>query len=219
MVQNFFDRVWSKKYTFFTVFFVIFFLSYLFLVAIDFIPETPKANETSPNTQQNKVTEQPVKPEEKLPVGVFKEPTAPTTLYIKKLDRTVTIANPTSNSVAVLDEALLHGVVHHPDSAQLGANGNVFILGHSSYLPVVVNKNFQALNGIQNLAWGDTIEVRSATQVVSYQVEKVYKAKAEDVTVPMQGTGPRLTLATCNSFGSKDDRFIVEAKAVSTRQL
>jgi sortase (surface protein transpeptidase) len=37
--------------------------------------------------------------------------------------------------------------------------------------------------------------------------------------VPMEGTGPRLTLATCNSFGSKDDRFIVEAKAIETRQL
>jgi LPXTG-site transpeptidase (sortase) family protein len=219
MVQTFFERVWGQKYTFFSVFFVIFFLSYLFLVAVDFIPQTPKAAETSPNIEQNKVTEQPAKQEEKLPVGVFKEPTSPTTLYIKKLDRTVTISNPTSNSVAVLDEALLHGVVHHPDSAQLGSDGNVFILGHSSYLPVVINKNFQALNGIQNLAWGDTIEVRSATQVVTYQVEKVYKAKAEDVTVPMQGTGPRLTLATCNSFGSKDDRFIVEAKAVGTQQL
>jgi LPXTG-site transpeptidase (sortase) family protein len=217
MGHNLFERVMSQKYTFFVVFFVIFFLSYLFLVAIDFVPQTPKANETSPSIEQNKVTEQA--PQEKLPVGTFKVPTAPTTLYIKKLDRTVPIANPTSNSVAVLDEALLHGVVHHPDSAQLGADGNVFILGHSSYLPHVINKNFQALNGIQNLAWGDTIEVRSETQVITYQVEKVYKAKAEDVVVPMQGTGPRLTLATCNSFGSKDDRFIVEAKPVATKTL
>jgi LPXTG-site transpeptidase (sortase) family protein len=82
-----------------------------------------------------------------------------------------------------------------------------------------MNKNFQALNGIQNLAWGDTIEVRSAEKVVIYQVEKVYKAKAEEVTVPLEGTGPRLTLATCNSFGAKDDRFIVEAKAIETRTL
>lgn len=217
MIQTFTDCVLNKKYTFFIVFFVVFFFSYLFLVAVDFVPEPPKAEQN--NLKKEETTIWNTAQKEKLPVGTLKVPVSPTTLYIKKLDRTVSIANPTSNSVAVLDEALLHGVVRHPDSAQLGANGNVFILGHSSYLPTVLNKNFQALNGIQNLAWGDTIEVRSSTATITYQVEKVYKAKAEDVTVPMQGTGPRLTLATCNSFGSKDDRFIVEAKAIETRQL
>lgn len=185
---------------------------------MDFIPEAPKTEQDTIKKEETTIIENTAQ-KEKLPVGTLKEPISPTTLYIKKLDRTVTIANPTSNSVAVLDEALLHGVVRHPDSAKLGANGNVFILGHSSYLPTVINKNFQAFNGIQNLAWGDTIEVRSNTATITYQVEKVYKAKAEDVTVPLQGTGPRLTLATCNSFGSKDDRFIVEAKAIETKQL
>ena len=218
MVQILVERVWSQKYAFFGVFFAIFFLSYLLLVAVDFVPETPQPVENSVKNEETTVIKQPAQ-QEKLPVGTFKEPVSPTTLYIKKLDRTVSILNPTSNTVSVLDNALLSGVVRHPDSAQLGADGNVFILGHSSYLPHVINKNFQALNGIQNLAWGDTIEVRSNDMVVVYQVEKVYKAKAEDFTVPMQGTGPRLTLATCNSFGSKDDRFIVEAKAIETRQL
>jgi LPXTG-site transpeptidase (sortase) family protein len=97
--------------------------------------------------------------------------------------------------------------------------GNVFILGHSSYLPTVLNKNFQAFNGIQDLAWGDKIEVTSEGYVLTYEVEKVYKAKAADVTIPVADTGARLTLATCNSFGSKDDRFIVEAKRIDVRAL
>lgn len=143
----------------------------------------------------------------------------PLSLSIEKLEKTVTVLNPTSRSIADLDAALLDGVVRHPDSATLSQEGNVFILGHSSYLPNVFNKNFQAFNGIQNLAWGDTITVTSADMVYTYRVEKVYRARAQDVTVPIAGTGNRLTLATCNSFGSVDDRYIVEAKRIDESRL
>jgi len=215
------NQVLARKYTFFGVFFVIFFLSYLFLVAIDFVPETKKSEVNTGTTAVTSTTTAVEKKAENkaLPVGTLTNPAAPTSIYIKKLDKTIKVSNPESRSVAKLDEALLSGAVRHPDSALMGVNGNMLILGHSSYLPTVINKNFQAFNGIQNLEWGDTIEVRSGDKVVVYEVEKVFKAKAEEVTVPMGGAEPRLTLATCNSFGSKDDRFVVEAKAVSTKQL
>jgi len=143
----------------------------------------------------------------------------PTTLKIPSLNRVVTILNPTSRSIANLDVALLKGVVRHPDSAVLGQEGNLFILGHSSYLPKVFNKNFQALNGIQNLKWGDIVTLQSKDTIYTYQVKKVYQAKAENITVPIAGAGKHLTLATCNSFGSKDDRYMVEADLISTATL
>jgi len=143
----------------------------------------------------------------------------PISITIPKLDKAVTVLNPQSRTIADLDAALLDGVVRHPDSATLNQEGNVFILGHSSYLPQVFNKNFQAFNGIQNLEWGDTIEVKTEDSVYSYRVEKVYRAKAQDVSVPIAGAGYRLTLATCNSFGSTDDRYIVEAKRVEVEHL
>jgi LPXTG-site transpeptidase (sortase) family protein len=141
----------------------------------------------------------------------------PSSLVINTLDRTVAVLNPESRRVADLDAALLEGVVRHPDSAALGEDGTVFLLGHSSYLPNVFNRNFQAFNGIQDLAWGDTIELLAEGVVYEYQVENVYRARAQDVTVPIAGDEPRLVLATCNSFGSVDDRFIVEAKQVAIR--
>ena len=95
----------------------------------------------------------------------------------------------------------------------------MFILGHSSYLPTVHNRNFQALNGIQNLKWGDTIKLRSKDTEYTYKVEKTYKVKASGFTVPVAGKGKTLTLATCNSFGSTDDRYIVEATLVATKAL
>ena len=143
----------------------------------------------------------------------------PVSIAIKKLDKVIPILNPTSRTIADLDAALLDGVVRHPDSATLSQDGNVFILGHSSYLPNVFNKNFQAFNGIQNLEWGDIIEVFSDDMVFEYRVEKVYRVKAQDLTVPIAGSKKRLTLATCNSFGSVDDRYIVEAEQVAVRSL
>jgi len=143
----------------------------------------------------------------------------PEKIIFESLNKEVTIANPSSREVAVLDEALLSGVVRHPDSATLKQKGAVFILGHSSYLPLVMNKNFQAFNGIQNLKWGETIKLVSGNKVYVYTVDKVYRATATDTTVPIASDHQRLILATCNSFGSVDDRYVVEADLLEILSL
>lgn len=140
----------------------------------------------------------------------------PLTMTIDSLDRTLPINNPTSRTVGDLDAALLTGVVRHPDSATMLEDGTVFILGHSSYLPTVNNKMYQAFNGIQKLKWGDTIRINTSDRVYVYQVDNVYKANANNLSVPIANTGARLTIATCDSFGSKSDRFIVEAVLLSS---
>lgn len=225
---------------FLSTFFIVFTLSYIVLLAIDSVPEKPDSATTEEGTSLQGTEE----PKEILPsvetndevfsteedgsiVSEMSEPelvasapvVLPVSISISKLDRTVTVLNPISRNIADLDDALLSGVVRHPDSATLEQDGTVFILGHSSYLPQVFNKNFQAFNGIQNLEWGDLIEVTSDNLVYEYRVEKVYRARAQDLTVPIAGTGKMLTLATCNSFGTTDDRYIVEAKQVGTHKL
>jgi LPXTG-site transpeptidase (sortase) family protein len=217
MIQSLFERAWERKYAFFATFFVVFLFSYLLLVAIDFVPE-PKV-ETEQDTEESTSVIEHTADSQEVPVGNFVEPVKPTSMYIKRLDRSVPILNPDSSSVSVLDEALLSGVVRHPESALLGESGNVFILGHSSHLPSVMNKNFQAFNGIEKLEWGDVIEVTADNQVYVYEVQKVFKASAQDTTVPVASENPMLILATCNNFGAKDDRFIVEAKRTDIRTL
>jgi LPXTG-site transpeptidase (sortase) family protein len=221
MIFSLMDSIWERKYVFIGTFFLVFLFSYLALVAIDFVPEpkTESAPIENTNIEEEALIEYTAEADFELPVGSINEPLLPTTMYIKKFDRKITVLNPTSRSIPDLDAALLSGVVRHPDSADLAQDGNVFILGHSSYLPNVMNKSFQAFNGIQELQWGDVIELTANGYVMTYEVEKVYKARAQDVTVPIAGTGPRLTLATCNSFGSTDDRYIVEAKRVSIKAL
>lgn len=205
------ERVLAFLFTFF----VVFTLLYITLTAFQVVPTVAVA-ELATNEDVEEVINN-AGDDETVTQEVVTEDRAilPLTLTIDKYDRTVTVLNPESRVVSDLDAALLEGVVRHPDSATLQEDGTVFILGHSSYLPSVNNKNYQAFNGVQNLEWGDTIRVASDDTEYVYQVERVYKARASEVEVPIAGDRKRLVLATCNSFGSKDDRFIVEAVLVS----
>lgn len=229
----------AHKWAFALVFFVVFTLSYAVLYALDWLPEPVTEEATSAMMAEQAeaastadsdtavvtaatttAIETPVEsPNSASTVAAVPQSVLPHSIAIDRLDKTITVKNPTSRAIADLDNALLGGVVRHPDSATLDDDGNIFILGHSSYLPNVLNRNFQAFNGIQNLAWGDTIRLISDDAEYVYRVEKVYQAKASALTVPVAGTGKMLTLATCNSFGSTDDRYIVEAKLIDTRSL
>jgi len=203
-----------QKIRFFVWFFVIFTITYGFLYIADWLPEAPKDA-----SAQEFAEIEPLPSTEVEEDSNFVNTEYPREISIPSLNRSVAILNTKSTEVSDLDADLLKGVVRHPDSAMLGEEGNVFILGHSSYLPNVLNRNFQAFNGLQNLVWGDTIIVKSDTLEYVYQVKKVYKAKASALIIPLVVEGKILTLATCNSFGSVDDRHIVEAELVDTRPI
>tara|TARA_B100000508_G_scaffold77059_1_gene59948 strand:+ start:3994 stop:4740 length:747 start_codon:yes stop_codon:yes gene_type:complete len=248
-MNDIFENIWERKITFLVTFFFVFTITYLVFLALDLLPEPPiEEDQLSEEIAQEVITVETTELAEaensevatattvvsspsQLPVSsataegtdkaeaLSDASVMPVSISIEKLDKTITVLNPISRTIADLDAALLEGVVRHPDSAHLAQDGNVFILGHSSYLPNILNRNFQAFNGIQNLEWGDIIEVSSVDAVYTYRVEKVYHAKAQEVVVPIAGDEKLLTLATCNSFGSIDDRYIVEAKQTGVRKL
>lgn len=226
--EELYNQIGARTGIFLGVFFVIVFISYAVLYIIDFIPEpVEEALAVENSTSINKdAVEQVVINDDEVFATEYEYAAdsvieaLPISITFDTLEgKTVKVLNPTSRAIADLDEALLSGVVRHPDSADFSDVGNVFILGHSSYLPNVFNKNFQAFNGLQNLTWGDTIRVRSNDTEYIYSVDRVYKATASALEVPNSRGEAKLTLATCNSFGSKDDRFIVEASLVNSVQL
>jgi LPXTG-site transpeptidase (sortase) family protein len=207
---NLFARIAARKFAFLVTFFIVFTLSYGTLALFDFLPEAPTATSTVVATTTPAVaTTTPYVPVTAVPVF----------LRIPTLDREAAVGNPTSAAVPDLDAALLKGLVRHPASAKLGEAGNILILGHSSYLPNVLNKSYQALNGVQKLVFGDLIVLQSDTTTYTYRVDRVYQSKAADVVIETEITGKKLTLVTCNSFGSKEDRFIVEATLMSEKAL
>lgn len=222
--QNSFEELYTliklRRVPFLIVFFLVTLISYGILYAIDFIPEPVKAIEADNASAIGKPQiEEKVIEEKEIVAEVTTQASVPLTIIFDTLDREVQVLNPESRDVASLDRALLSGVVRHPDSADFKNVGNIFILGHSSYLPNVTNKNFQAFNGIQKLTWGDTIRLQSSDTEYTYRVEKVYKTMASEAVVPATPGKAKLTLATCNSFGSKDDRFIVEASLVGSKKI
>lgn len=147
-------------------------------------------------------------------------PELPMTIEIPAIGVEASIANPTATDIEALDQLLLKGAVRYPTSAKLGEVGNVVLFGHSSYLPVVLNQSYKTFNGIQKLVAGDVVTVYSADTAYTYRVRSVAKENAASgAGIDLAVSGRVLTLATCNSFGTKTDRFVVTADFVESHEI
>ncbi len=198
------SRVWQHKIGFTAVTLLVFFVSVSVLASLNLLPERKeKVAETAP-VQETVAT-------------VAAVPELPTKIEIPSIKLATTIANPVTTDVAKLDAALHNGAVRYPLSGKLGSNdGNVVLFGHSSYLPVVNNPAYKAFNEIQKLTVSDRIYVTGETRTYVYQVETVNSASATTDGIPLTAKGQMLTLATCDSFGTKSDRFVVTARLVES---
>lgn len=221
MIFRAFDRILTQvlahRLRFFAVFIGVVTLTYGFLYTVDFVPEAPEENAERQMALEEIEEEETGVPER--PARPAATDATPDRIFIDSLDREVAVLNPESTSVSVLDNTLLSGVVRHPASANLLEDGTVFLFGHSSYLPIVHNKNFQAFNDIKDLVWGDKIRIQSSDYEYVYRVDRVYEVKATTAEVVIESEGKELTLVTCNTFGSKEDRFVVEASLVDSYPL
>jgi len=152
-------------------------------------------------------------------VAASNTPEQPVRIAIDSIALSASVSNPTSTDNDVLDTYLAKGAVRYASSAELGAQGTVLLFGHSSYLPIVHNQAYKTFDGIQNLQKGDVISVYSATREYRYTVTSVRTANAKEDTVALASSGQHLTLITCDSFGTKSDRFVVTADLAGTYSL
>ncbi len=137
----------------------------------------------------------------------------PVHITIEKINVDTMISNPHTTDLKTLDDYLLQGAVHFPGSGLLGV-GNMFLFAHSTGYVVVKNQAFKAFNGLKNLVPGDTIKVSSATRVYIYKVNNVRLVDDSQALVQFDYNRNMLTLSTCNSFGAKTERYVVEADYV-----
>ncbi len=187
----------------------------LFLFAIDFVPELRFEPRTDSDFgTQTSLETSPLDTEVTFP----HTPQVPVRITVPSIGLDTNIVTPSSSDINVLDSALLTGAVLYPNSGLLNENTNMLIFGHSSYLPVVKNKAFKAFNELGKVTQGDSIIVYSDTATYTYRVESVELREAEDVVIDFTSLTPRLTLATCNTFGKKQERWVVEATLV-TKEL
>lgn len=210
------QRVYARKWNFLGVFAFVFIGSATILGQLGLLPSIKSdlvlglpeitsataAKEVSPAANRPMIVESPVK------------------IEIPKVNLSTIVVNPTTTDVVALDKELLKGAVRYPTSARLDETGNVVLFGHSSYLPVVGNKAYKAFNEIQKLIAGDVVTVYSSDTAYTYEVKNVAKEKANNNTaIPLSVAGKILTLVTCNSFGAKEDRFVVTAELVESHSI
>lgn len=203
MAQTAFEKVYERKWLFAGIFTLVYFLSLSALASFGLAPWSASFAPAVPGQQVQGTVEG------EAPIGI----------EIPSIGVKANVANPNTTDIAALDNELTKGAVRYPDSALPGEQGNVLIFGHSSYLPVVHNQAYKAFNGIQDLKEGAPIYVVGTSKVFIYAVEKVEKANTSTGEISLEADGAKLTLATCDTFGAKSDRFIVTAKLVRVEDV
>ena len=211
-------RAYARKWAFIGLAFFAFLITFTTLARLDLLPDASQTTAAVADADQSAVVVGVASSTPIVTVPAVAE--VPVKISIPSINLTATIANPTSTDIEVLDNALLKGAVRYPTSAKLGEEGNVILFGHSSYLPIVNNQAYKTFDGIQKLNQGDRITVSSSGTAYVYEVKSVAKeSAASEAGIALTTTGHTLTLATCNSFGAKTDRFVVTAELVENYPL
>lgn len=141
------------------------------------------------------------------------EGTRPDRIIIEKVGIDTKIMQPESRDIATLDTALQSGAVHYPGSGSI-ERGNVFLFGHSTSFAVVRNQAYKTFNGLNQLVAGDEIILEANGAVYKYRVQKVSLVNEDDLLVSFNSSGRTLTISTCNTFGEKQERWVVTAELV-----
>lgn len=189
---------------------LIFIISFILLYTAGLVPESLKTKQAdSFRTLWDKAQKKSV--DEQIKQGiVIVEAENPIKIIIDKIGVDSVIANPNTTNVTTLDEYLKQGAVRYPGSGLLG-QGNMFIFGHSTGLSVVNNQAYKTFNGLKNLVAGDIIKVYSSSKIYKYVVTSVRLADASESLVEFGNNKNMLTLSTCNTFGAKTERYVIEA--------
>lgn len=213
-------HAYERKWLFLAFVLVIFLFSEALLAHANLLPDMPTASVAAPAIPAVTLNISPLVAND--PVSDTKVNDThnirefPSHIKIPAINLSVAVLNPNTTNIRLLDKALLSGAVRYPLSATLGENGNVIIFGHSSYLLIPFDEPYKTFNGIQNLKKGEHILVSSKIKTYVYSVDTVSKKNISSAAIPLQVSGSILTLATCDSFGAKSDRFVVTAHLVDS---
>jgi len=207
--DNFVNLISKRKWTFLWYFVVVSTLTFTFLYLIDWVPAALK---NDGGESFNMVWDRVVNNSTST-ANIVRQVSGekPTRVVASEVGLDTIVSNPNTIDVQTLDDYLLHGAVRYPGSG-LAGSGNMFIFAHSTGFKVVNNQAYKTFNGIKNFKTGDEIKVYTEGKVFLYKVTTVRMADASEVLVKFDTTRNMLTLSTCNSFGEKSQRYVVEAE-------
>jgi LPXTG-site transpeptidase (sortase) family protein len=188
------------------------FLLYLAAYGFGLVPSTLQyqnnALATTSTTTESSQTVSNLETEPEIPTNEL-----PQSVQIPAINIETRVQNPTSKTVGVLNRYLSQSAVRYPGSGHPG-NGNMFIFGHSSGLDSVLNQAYKTFNRLEDLQEGEKIYITTDTGTFEYAVSTVEKKKDSAAYVPFDTEKDLLTIATCDNFGTKEDRIIVRAEFI-----
>jgi LPXTG-site transpeptidase (sortase) family protein len=186
-------------------------VTYLTLALFGFLPPSTNVFGAGAKPSEREVEaayELPVAPEDE----AADTRTVPTRVQIPAISVDADIRVPDAVDVPTLDNLLSMGAVYYPGSGVI-EGGNVFVFAHSTNWSVVRNEAYKTFNNLDDLRPGDSIYLTADGREYEYVVESVRVAPDSEVLVSFGGSARRLTLSTCNTFGLKEERIVVEARA------
>lgn len=193
--------------SFLFTFLLTFTVTFAVLSAFGIVPESPSKDEpVEVASGAKKLDTNPVVEAHAVPVRIVAD----------AINLDVKVLNPVSQDIATLDAALLKGAVRYPSSGSLSDNNNMLVFGHSSGLPVIHNQNYKIFNNLKDLEVGDIVRVYSEKREYLYRVDTVSHVDASDALISFKVGEKKLTLSTCDSFGKKTERYVVEASFVGS---
>jgi LPXTG-site transpeptidase (sortase) family protein len=220
---GFLDIIWHYKFHLAVYIFVVSFISFSALYFIGGVPEELRVLDSTNIIQETNASNTvaavlPVPSAKTIPQVATVKGELPQRVIISKINVDTAVSNPNTTDNTILNDYLLRGAVRYPGSGTL-AQGNMFIFGHSTGLRVVNNQAFKAFNHLKDLNIDDEIKIQSATKEYIYKVISVTLTDSDKGLVDLSSKKNMLTLSTCNVFGEKQERFVVEAIFVRTQSL
>jgi len=194
----------NNKGYFFVNLFIILTITFSVLYLFDLVPEAFKTFVGRDSTNESVGSRSG-----ELPLGI----------KIPVIGVDAQIYNPSTTSVETLDGYLLKGAVRYPGSGLLGGEGNIFLFGHNTRIKIVNNPAFKTFNDLQNLKKNDLIHVFSNKNDYTYKVLSVNMESADKSLVDFNTRNEMLTISTCNNFGEKSDRYVVQSVFVSKKEI
>ena len=132
-------------------------------------------------------------------------------LYIPRIRVAAPIVRPRSTAEAVINDALLRGVIKYPGTAEPGERGNVFLTGHSSYYWWVKTNFRNVFALVPQLRRNDEIVIYAQGRKYSYRVHTIFEVSPSQTGVLKPTPVATLTLSTCVPVGTSYRRKIVQA--------
>lgn len=112
-----------------------------------------------------------------------------------------------------IQDELIDGVVHYPQTALPGNYGNVFITGHSSNFPWIKSDFNDIFALLGDLEVGDEFYIDYQGRRHEYVIREKFEVSPSDVSILNQPADERIaTLMTCTPVGTNLRRLVLKAE-------